>query len=371
MGELWVVLAVSCGLAYVSEKYTLSWNKHGDRILDNGIVLLLILYLSLFAGLRTGYNDTFTYVSGYNRIAPFPDILAGISWKLGNNPGFMLVNSLLKAAGARGQTFVLFYSTLFISVTICFLKRYSKSFTLSVFLFVCVNGFLFSMAAIKQCTAIAIGLLAIPLIQKRRWIIYALLIFLASTFHPYVLMFLIIPFLSFRPWSGNTWVLFALTALSARFLPRIIGTAVDVAALLGDGYDAEAFIGEGVNIFRVLVTSVPILLTLVFRRNVVNKKTAMIDYIFINLSFVYACIMFIGLFGTANYFGRLANYFVVFPAIALPFIIKRLSRNDKRFFTIGMIIGYLAFFYYGNGISYSFENAFSRVTLWQYLQAGM
>lgn len=62
MGELWTVLAVSCGLAFLSEKYTLAWNGHASKMLNNGIVILLIVYLSLFAGLRTHYNDTGTYI---------------------------------------------------------------------------------------------------------------------------------------------------------------------------------------------------------------------------------------------------------------------------------------------------------------------
>ena len=43
MGELWIVLAVSCGLAFLSEKYTLAWKGQSSRTLNNGIVLLLIV----------------------------------------------------------------------------------------------------------------------------------------------------------------------------------------------------------------------------------------------------------------------------------------------------------------------------------------
>lgn len=71
MGELWIVLAVSCGLAFLSEKYTFAWNGRPSKVLNYGIVVLLIAYLSLFAGLRTGYNDTYTYRSGYKAMAAF------------------------------------------------------------------------------------------------------------------------------------------------------------------------------------------------------------------------------------------------------------------------------------------------------------
>ena len=111
MGELWIVLAVSCGLAFLSEKYTFAWNGRPSKVLNYGIVVLLIAYLSLFAGLRTGYNDTYTYRSGYKAMAAFPDILTEFSWRLGDNPGFILLNSLMKAAGFSAQSFVLFRPT--------------------------------------------------------------------------------------------------------------------------------------------------------------------------------------------------------------------------------------------------------------------
>ena len=150
MGELWIVLAVSCGLAFLSEKYTFAWNGRLSKVLNYGIVVLLIAYLSLFAGLRTGYNDTYTYMSGYKAMAAFPDILTEFSWRLGDNPGFILLNSLMKAAGFSAQSFVLFYSSLFVASAVTFLKRYSSNFTLSIFLFVCAHGYLFSLAAMKH-----------------------------------------------------------------------------------------------------------------------------------------------------------------------------------------------------------------------------
>lgn len=363
MGELWVVLTVSCVLAFLSEKYTFTLNGRPSRFLNTGILVLLIVYLSLFAGLRTGYNDTYTYMNSYRVMQPFPDILTDFSWQLGDNPGFILLNSLMKAAGFSAQTFVLFYSTLFVASAVPFLKRYSTSFTLSIFLFVCAHGYLFSMAAMKQCASIAIGIMAIPYMMKRKWIPFVAIILLAATFHPYILLFLIIPFLRFKPWSSRTAIMLALTLIAGLTLQNIIGTIIDAATLLGDDYDANNFIGEGINVFRVLVASVPVLLTFLYRRSIAEK-----DYLFINCSFIYACIMFIGLFGTANYFGRLAKYFVLFPAVALPVILTHLPRRDRRFLTVMMIVCYLAYFYYGNAISENFASEFERITIWEYLR---
>ena len=298
-------------------------------------------------------------------MSAFPAILTDFSWELGDNPGFTLLNSMMKAAGFSAQAFVLTYSILFVAAAVSFLKKYSSSFTLSIFLFVCAYGYLFSMAAIKQCASIAIGLIATPYLLKKKWISYVLIIFFAATFHPYILLFLLMPLLRFKPWTGGTWILLLTAVGAGLFLPRIIGTVVDAAALLGDGYDATKFIGEGVNIFRVLVASVSVLLTLVFRRLVIGNDTQ--DNIFINCCFLYASIMFVGLFGTANYFGRLANYFVLFPAIVLPMILKKLPIRDRHFLSIAMVVCYLIYFYYGNAISENFSQEFSRMTIWNYL----
>lgn len=41
-------------------------------------------------------------------------------------------------------------------------------------------------------------------------------------------------------------------------LSRMIGAIVDVTSMMGAIYDMSSFMGEGVNIFRVLVSLVPV-----------------------------------------------------------------------------------------------------------------
>lgn len=135
--------------------------------------------------------------------------------------------------------------------------------------------------------------------------------------------------------------------------------------MLGDGYNANDFIGEGVNIFRVLVACVPAGLSLIFRRYLDDNNIR--DNIFINCCFLYACIMIIGLFGTVNYFGRLANYFVLFPAVMIPTILKKIPTKNGSYLTGTMVACYVMFFFYGNAINEGFTQVFSRITLWNYL----
>ena len=66
----------------------------------------------------------------------------------------------------------------------------------------------------------------------------------------------------------------------------------------------------------------------------------------INLSMMNSVIMFIGLFGTANYFARLANYFLIFQCLALPMILQQFTASSERQLRFLSVAGFLAYFYY-------------------------
>lgn len=79
--------------------------------------------------------------------------------------------------------------------------------------------------------------------------------------------------------------------------------------------------------------------------------------------------MFIGMFGTANYFARLANYFVAAQAITLPWLIDKLNAKNRRFLKITMVLCYLGYYYYSTNIVYGlYSNRFERITIMEYLQ---
>ena len=64
-----------------------------------------------------------------------------------------------------------------------------------------------------------------------------------------------------------------------------------------------------------------------------------------NLSFLNGEIMFVALFGTANYFARLANYFCIFPVIALPRLFNMVPPKWRVLLKMVAIVCYFLFFY--------------------------
>ena len=103
-------------------------------------------------------------------------------------------------------------------------------------------------------------------------------------------------------------------------------------------------------------------------RKKISHNNDKVSNLMMNLSMLNAEIMFVALFGTANYFARLANYFLIFQTIALPWLFRYFTRRSKQYFICLTIICYLLYFYYSNVISQPFDEQFSRISLFQYFQ---
>ena len=159
----------------------------------------------------------------------------------------------------------------------------------------------------------------------------------------------------------------AFFAVVGIILEQLLGTILDVTDMLGENYHAESFTGEGVNPFRLAAISVPILLSLVTKKQN-DRENNWIQNLMVNLSMLNGEIMYVALFGNANYFARLANYFLPFQAVAIPWLMVHFERRSRRFVTSVAIFAYILFFIYENMYSGGFDNGYDAVTLWQYLK---
>ena len=165
--------------------------------------IALILVLVVMCGLRVNYNDTVNYTTGFAYSGTLDEVLSN-TYQLGDCPGFLYLQGAVKSLTDNKHVFIMVCAAATLPSMIIFLKRYSANFFLSMFLFVASHQLLFSLAAIKQAIAIAIAIWAVPLYLKKKYLWALLLILLAATFHPYVLLYLAIPLLTAKPWGGST-----------------------------------------------------------------------------------------------------------------------------------------------------------------------
>lgn len=361
MRELVVLMLVAVALAWCADHATLGPNRRHRLI---AFTILIIILLAGFAGLRTHCNDTGAYRHGYQ-------LITEISWKasdksIGSNPLFNWVNYQLKMFGVSTQNFLMFWAFLTVGCYFAFVHRYSVNFPLTVFLLFTTGCYTFAFAGIKQAAAVGIAAITVTFALKQRWTPFIVGVVIATLIHPYALMYLMVPFLKFRPWTKKTYWMLAAFLAAGLLLRPLIGTVVNITTLLGEEYTASSFTGEGVNIFRVLVCNVPLLLSFIYRRRLFADSSE-VENLMVNLTMLNGAIMFVGLFGTANYFGRLANYFLIFQSLSLPWMLKKIGGRDGRMLTALMVLGYLAYFYYANAINQPFDQGFARLSLSEYL----
>lgn len=366
MQKLIPIVAISLFLALLSDSFSKKDEKlNGYLKKEKFLWIFIVIVMGVFAGLRESYNDTSAYIHAYDLVSGNLDFKS-IDWSFGNNPGFVLVQILFKHFSFSHNSYIMFYSLLTYGIYIWFIRKYSTDFLMSIFIFICMV-FTFPLAAIKQCVAVAFCLIAVDKAINKKWFWFIFWIFIAETFHAYSFMYVLVPMLFFLPWeSKKTYLWIVIFLLIGLLLRPMLGSVLSITDSLGEEYTAETFSGEGINPFRLAVCLVPLILSFILRKQVISPESQMLreDNICMNLSFLNGEIMFVALFGTANYFARLANYFYIFPVIALPRLFNMLQPKLRMPLKIAAVICYFIFFYYSTVMVYgSFDNMFRRISL--------
>lgn len=366
MWKLVPVVLISLAAAFFYDRFsTKKENLSGYVYKEKILWLIPIIAMAVFAGLRTAYNDTATYAFTYENYAVSGLDFSNIDWNFGNNPGYNVVLVLSKNLGLSTNAYFLQYTLVTYFIYIWFIHKYSTDFLMSMFLFICLI-FTFPMAAIKQCVAVAFCLLAVDKAINKKWFWFVFWIFIAETFHAYSFMYLIVPLLFFVPWQNNKTVMWIVIFFLIGILLRpMMDTVLSITDALGEEYTAESFNKDGVNPFRLLVCLVPLVLSFILRKqindpyNEVNRAEGLC----MNLAFLNGEMMFVALFGTANYFARLANYFYIFPVIALPRMFNMVNPKWRTLMKICVVVCYFLFFYYSEYVIYGqFDNRYQGIT---------
>mgnify|MGYP005777708815 CR=1 FL=1 len=372
MAKLIPIIVFSMILAFVADRSSgYSYDTRGIKqyTSKNRIFFVaLVLVMAVFVGLRTSGNDTYTYQQMYERIPDGIDAIFSVDWTdLAAAPGHQFISGCLKYIGASTQDYFMFFALISVPVYLWFIRKYTCNLTLSVYFFITMGVYVFAMAAVKQTTAVALLMVASDRAFEKKYVQFVVWLLIAELFHPYAFVYLIVPFMSFIPWTWKTYVLLVGTAVVSMGLSRLMGGILAMTDVLGGDYSATEFLGEGVNIFRVLVVWVPVGLSFLARKYIRVNSDRISNYI-INLTMVNAMVMFVGLFGTANYFARLANYFLIFQTLSLPLIFNYFTKQSKRLLIIVSVLCYFVFFYYENTIANGrFDEIYQFLSIYEYL----
>jgi len=332
-------------------------------------MVIVIAWMTCFSFLRTSYNDTLTYIDSFRNAETLVEGFAnGTFTDWTGNPWSMFYRSLMHDLTKNYHIYFFFPAFLssFAVVKLC--KRYSVNPAFSLLIFFSIGTYVMYIAALKQCLAMFFLLLALPYAIDKKYAQFYLLVLVAIFFHTHAFMFAIVPLLLEKPWGKVSWGLLGATAFAMATYDFTLGAFMEYAQSIGALVaEVEVFDDHQINILRVLVYWVPALLALIFRKRLFSSS-GRTENLFVNMSMVSAFILTIGLVRGANLYARMAAYFEIGTAIALPWMFQKLfTRRSAQFVTIAAAVLYFGYFLYEFSISKDFSSSYSSISLWEFI----
>ena len=349
-------------LAYYSEKYTNEVKRCGQfySVLNDSAYLILAVVLVLFAGLRKDYNDTWNYINAFRNNKGLAEYFSNPeNLNLMENPLFFFFRSFLKELTGNAQ-YAIFIPSAFTQICLLrFFKRYSDHFTFSVFLYITLGTFAFTMGALKQAWAMGIVTLAFPALEKRQWGRYYVIVFIAMLIHTYALAYAVLPLFRQKPWKAFTYFFMAVLVFVMMNFEGAISAFMDQAEEFGKEMHAEViFHNHGVNILRVAVYLVAPLMSFCFQKWIFCDTSAR-DHVLVHMSIISFAFMLMGTQSGANMFARMAQYFELGTICCLPGMLdKTFEKRSYKVISCMAIACFLAFFIYAYGIDMRFDDAY-------------
>lgn len=338
-----IVLIFACTLlAFFVEKHAMEGRSIRASISNSYFLRLLyfviITAFALYSGLRSSYNDTSAYMHGFRILDASKLDLGGIFDSYG---GFELYQRIIKRnISDDPQVFVFATAWLNMLLYLPFIARHTKKFASAIFLFG-IGVFVSSMAGMKQVIAVGISLYAISSYFDKKYLRAILLLWLASTFHPYIWCLLCIPLLTKKVWDGKT--LLVILCCIVAFMN--LDTVFSLLGMLGKDYSNSTFDDYTINPMRVVVELVPVVISLIYREKI-NAENRRYMTLGINMRIISTVFVAMGMFMNPIYFGRMSSYFSAMSIVAIPEMLDTIwgKRSDGAFLTAGYYAFFFAYF---------------------------
>lgn len=294
------------------------------------IYYAILISLILFSGMRTTYNDTTAYTHAFTMTDVSNISLSTLFEGYG---GFTLLQQLIyKYISVDPQMLLLLVSVILNVLFLSFIRTHCEIFSESLFLYF-IGTYVFTMAGMKQAIAMAISLVAIEKLINRKYIGFVFFILIAMLFHPYIVVLLVLPFISRRVWDRNVVFVLLLGIIAALNLDNVL----EFAGLIGKDYDIEGFNNYTINPFRVVIEAIPIFVyALSLRRIRMNNNNQYVT-LGINMSLIRFVLIFLGLFWNPIYFARIGTYFSVLDMIVMPMVLNKTELRNEKF---GSVVKY-------------------------------
>lgn len=322
---------------------------------------LLMLPYIVWAGFRSNaFGDTGAYQQAFRECASSLGEIGTYLSGLTKDKGFYFFMALEKSLLGNSETlFFILLAALQLLIVMWMCRKYSEDYWFSIFIFIASTDYLsWAFNGIRQFTAVVLIYAATPLIIKKKYIPSILIILLASTMHQSALLMLPVIFIiQGKAWNMKTvlCIIVCLVALlSVDQFTNIMDSMLAETQYGNVVSDYQSWNDDGTNPLRVLVYSVPTILSLVGVKYIRAENNPVINLA--TGASVIACGLYIISMVTSGVFlGRLPIYLSLWSqCILLPWEINHLfTEKSARLIKFVAVICYCVFFYYQMHYSWS------------------
>ena len=314
--------------------------------------LLVVLPLIIFAGTRSlNFGDGYAYWISYRTI---PDAFVGklrYVMDSAKDQGYYALEALISVFLPRNR---MGYFTVIAALQIFFLaktyRKFSEDFWLAMFVFVVSTDYLsWVQNGMRQFLAATVTFAASGLLFRKKLVWYSVVVLIASMFHRSALLLIPIAFfVQGKSWNWKMLLILLGTIVvvnSTGLFTSVLGSVLEDTQYRNVVYDMTYYQDDGTNPLRVLVYSIPTILSL-FCRKKINREGGRVIQIACNMGIVSTAMYLVSMVTSGILIGRLPIYCSLYASgILLPWELKHMfAHNTGRMVRMAAIGCYLLFY---------------------------
>ena len=316
-------------------------------------VILVIPYI-IWAGFRIdSFGDTGAYRESFFKAPSQLGQLFNYISTISKDKGFAVLTVLMKCIfGNSDVLYFLIIAAIQMLILAFVYRKYSCNYWMSIFFFVAATDYMSWLHnGMRQFLAITVIMAGIGFLLKKKYIQMICIILLASTFHASALLMIPVVFIvQGKAWNKKTVFCISVSVCALFFVGQF--TSILDSLLSNTQYsnmvtDWQDWNDDGTNPLRVLVYSVPMILSIIGYRQIKQEDDPVIN-VMVNFSIFTASVALISMVTSGVFIGRVISYGSVFSqGILLPWEIKNLfTKESSRIVGALAIVMYVIFFYY-------------------------
>ena len=290
----------------------------------SGIVLIIFASLRgyILNGIYAG-NDYESYRNWFNSVENVK-----LSWN--NDISFNLLMLLVKRVTGSFEIFIIITSIFFVYAIYSFSIKNSKSYIMTIFLFIAFGIYELGLSAIRQWIAGSIFLLAFKYIKDKQLLKYVLSIIIASSFHNSAIVLLIVyPFVNAKTKEKYKIIISIMIGIIFMIIIKNNSILELIYTYLPSYRYKYLNIGEELNSnYTVFIISTFCLFIMMLYKKLFDTKEKENRY---QLNFLILLCLFAFTATLNPRFGRFLEYFMPAIPMIIPTIIDMFPEKQKLF----------------------------------------